>query len=77
MPQKNRKSGKNFKIIIIKARCKGCKLCVTYCPTDTLKMSKETNINGYFVPEVKDIKTCSGCNLCSKYCPDFAIFCEK
>lgn len=71
------KAGKKYSVTIIEDRCKGCKLCVTYCPTGTLEMSKETNPKGYYVPVIVDISTCKGCNLCSKYCPDFAIFCSK
>ena len=77
MPTKSRKSKKIFEVTIIKDRCKGCELCITNCPTDSLEMSKETNIKGYFVPRILDISTCSGCNLCSKLCPDFAIFCSE
>ncbi len=71
------KAKKKYKITIIAERCKGCKLCVTYCPTDTLEMSEKINEKGYFVPQVVNISKCKGCNLCSKYCPDFAIFCEE
>ena len=74
---KNTQPVKKFRIIIIEDRCKGCKLCVSYCPTETLGMSDRTNKKGYFVPEVINIKNCKGCDLCSKYCPDFAIYCEK
>jgi 2-oxoglutarate ferredoxin oxidoreductase subunit delta len=72
-----RRAGKNYKIVILEDRCKGCKLCVSFCPSDTLEMSEKTNVKGYFLPMVVDITTCKGCNLCSKYCPDFAIYCEE
>jgi 2-oxoglutarate ferredoxin oxidoreductase subunit delta len=74
---KSRKpTSKKYKIIIIKDRCKGCKLCVSYCPTETLEMSNEMNVKGYYIPHVVSINRCKGCDLCSKYCPDFAIFSE-
>ena len=72
---KSGKNGSRYKITIIKDRCKGCELCVTYCPTETLNMSKDINEKGYFIPKVKDISRCKGCDQCSKFCPDFAIFC--
>lgn len=75
--KKNKSASKKFSITIIKERCKGCKLCIIYCPTETLEITEELNYNGYFVPRVIDIKSCKGCNLCSKICPDFAIFCTK
>jgi 2-oxoglutarate ferredoxin oxidoreductase subunit delta len=71
------KAKKGYIITIIKDRCKGCKLCVTFCPTGTLKMSKKTNQKGYFLPHVVDISSCKGCELCFKYCPDFAIYCTE
>ena len=71
----NRTTNK-YKITIIKDRCKGCKLCVSYCPMGTLEMSDEMNEKGFNIPRVVSLDTCKGCELCSKYCPDFAIFCE-
>jgi 2-oxoglutarate ferredoxin oxidoreductase subunit delta len=71
-----KRTNKQYVITIIEDRCKGCSLCVTFCPSDTLKVSDEPNQKGVFVPMVVDISTCKGCNLCSKYCPDFAIFCS-
>jgi 2-oxoglutarate ferredoxin oxidoreductase subunit delta len=75
--KKSKVSSRKQDIRIIKDRCKGCQLCVIYCPTDTLIMSDEVNEKGNFVPIVKDINLCKGCNLCFKFCPDFAIFCVK
>ena len=74
---KKKASKKNYKITILEDRCKGCKLCVIYCPTDTLEMSNNVNIKGNFIPKIKNIKACKGCNLCFKFCPDFAIFCTE
>jgi 2-oxoglutarate ferredoxin oxidoreductase subunit delta len=70
------KNQKRYDIFIIEDRCKGCRLCVLYCPTDTLGMSEKVNANGNFVPKIKDISKCKGCKLCFKMCPDFAIFVE-
>ena len=70
-------SKKKYKVTIIKDRCKGCKLCVLFCPSGTLEMSQEINSKGYILPKVVDISKCKGCNLCFKYCPDFAIYCEE
>lgn len=76
-----RKSGKTikprFKVTIIKARCKGCELCVQYCPTDTLEMSKELNEKGNHFAIIKNLNNCKGCEQCYKLCPDFAIYVEK
>jgi 2-oxoglutarate ferredoxin oxidoreductase subunit delta len=55
------------------ARCKGCELCIDYCPTTILEMSSEFNPKGYHFPlVVKD--DCVACQSCFIICPEFAIF---
>ncbi len=73
----NKNTIRRYKITIIKDRCKGCGLCVLYCPKEVLQMSKEINIKGNLIPKVQKKKKCIGCNLCFKFCPDFAIYCSK
>jgi len=48
--------------------CKGCGICITFCPQKVLTMEliKE-------VPVVSDIEKCIGCCFCELRCPDFAI----
>ncbi len=48
--------------------CKGCNVCVTGCPTSTLKLDGANRI------EVTDAGTCVFCGLCEARCPDFAIW---
>ncbi len=57
---------KNVRIKINKNRCKGCEICVAYCPHDVLAMQ-----NGKVY--VKDLSACTACELCEIRCPDFAI----
>ena len=53
-------------------RCKGCEICLTACPTDTLAMSKEVNSKGYhFAQMVND--QCIGCTNCALVCPEAII----
>jgi 2-oxoglutarate ferredoxin oxidoreductase subunit delta len=75
--KKKEKKRKKYQVFILKDRCKGCKLCVLYCPTDTLEMSQDVNINGNFIPRVINLENCKGCNLCFKMCPDFAVYVEE
>jgi 2-oxoglutarate ferredoxin oxidoreductase subunit delta len=49
--------------------CKGCKICVDYCPKKVLVME---NLKA----AVKYPENCSKCDLCEVLCPDFAIFVE-
>ncbi|MBW2564503.1 MAG: 4Fe-4S binding protein [Deltaproteobacteria bacterium] len=52
-------------IHIIESRCKGCGLCVEFCPRGVLKMSDKFN------------SACVGCHFCEEVCPEFAIFCSN
>ena len=54
--------------------CKGCGLCVEFCPTRVLDLGAHFNSKGYEYPEVIKPEACSGCRMCSMICPDFAIF---
>ena len=58
---------KNFEIVVDKARCKKCGICIHFCPKDVLAKDKD----GY--PEVVNKDACIQCMLCELRCPDFAI----
>jgi 2-oxoglutarate ferredoxin oxidoreductase subunit delta len=49
--------------------CKGCEICVTFCPKDVLVME------GGKV-KVARLEDCIKCMLCELRCPDFAITVE-
>ena len=59
--------------------CKGCELCVHFCPKGLIRMSSRFNSRGYRVSEVSsngdsdDKPKCTGCALCARICPDVAI----
>jgi len=67
------KATKPFTVLVNKERCKGCEYCVSFCPTQALKMSDETNAKGYLLPCMADESKCLGCGLCEAICPDFAL----
>ena len=54
--------------------CKGCELCVHFCPKNLIDMADGFNSKGYqFARLVDEEQACSGCALCAKICPDVAI----
>jgi 2-oxoglutarate ferredoxin oxidoreductase subunit delta len=54
-------------------RCKGCGLCVLYCPRANLRLSQELNMQGNSHVEMIDAAACNACGICFRMCPDVAI----
>ena len=48
--------------------CKGCGLCIAFCPTGTLVLGTNNRPRAIY-PE-----KCTGCRWWELHCPDFAIF---
>lgn len=46
--------------------CKGCGICVEFCPNQVLILGRQH-------AEVVNIEACTACKLCEIRCPDFAI----
>lgn len=57
---------KPARIEIIEKYCKGCHICVEFCPKSVLEMRG-------FVVGVKNLDACIKCMQCELRCPDFAI----
>jgi 2-oxoglutarate ferredoxin oxidoreductase subunit delta len=60
-------------IEIIQDWCKGCELCVKYCPVQALKMGEEINKRGVYPPVLVEDNECNYCRLCELICPDLAL----
>ena len=54
-------------------RCKGCSLCMEYCPGHAINLTNRLNLKGYFVAAFEDKKECTGCAVCAVMCPEVAI----
>ena len=60
-------------VFVRKEHCKGCELCIEFCPKSVLARSKDFNAKGYHYPVVTG-KRCINCRLCVTVCPEFAVF---
>jgi len=56
--------------------CKGCGLCIEFCPKKVYELSNRLNSKGYQLPDIVRPEDCSECGLCEFYCPEFAIVYE-
>jgi 2-oxoglutarate ferredoxin oxidoreductase subunit delta len=69
MEKKDVKAGEiaNEKVVIKPAWCKGCGICVAFCPAKALTLENEKVV-------MKDPDKCIECGMCELRCPDYAIY---
>lgn len=60
-------------ITIDPERCKGCALCIEFCPKKLITLSDKLNTKGYFIAAFNDGTECTGCATCAVMCPEVAI----
>lgn len=58
---------------ITQERCKGCSLCIEFCPKNAISLSDKLNMKGYLVAMFNEENDCTGCATCAVVCPDVAI----
>lgn len=63
----------NFLLIIDEERCKGCELCVEFCPKGVLALASGLNRFGHHPATVVRQEDCTGCLACVVMCPDACI----
>lgn len=66
--KKTEGSKPKVKILINEDWCKGCGICIEFCPNEVLKPA---GFQGK--PTVTDPTLCNKCLMCEVRCPDFAI----
>jgi 2-oxoglutarate ferredoxin oxidoreductase subunit delta len=67
VPQKA-KRGPRGQVIIFGMWCKGCGLCIEFCPTSVLAFNEWNEQPVVVAPE-----KCTACHWCDTHCPDLAI----
>ncbi len=53
--------------------CKGCQICISFCPKDVISPSDRLNASGYLPVLLDDSGVCTGCAICAVVCPEVAI----
>jgi len=61
------------KIKINQDKCKGCFLCMSFCPKGLIKKSVKLNKRGLNFVEFDSAGDCIGCMQCALICPDCCI----
>ena len=72
VPLSPAKKGPRGEVIIFAKWCKGCHICVEFCPTGVLAMDPDENHPRVIAPE-----KCTACHFCDTHCPDLAIVVKK
>ena len=72
------KKTKKGKIDVDRERCKGCYLCIEFCPNHRIRVDDALNKKGYYPARFmensnEDEKGCIGCAQCALVCPEVAI----
>lgn len=67
------KSNTKGSIEIDQALCKGCQICIGFCPKGSIVASDTLNAAGYQPASFVDNGECTGCAICAVVCPDVCI----
>lgn len=62
---------RGHRFTVIRDFCKGCRICVEFCPTGTLELDDR------FKVAVAHPEKCIACRMCEYRCPDLAIYVQK
>ncbi|MFH1523990.1 MAG: 4Fe-4S dicluster domain-containing protein [Chloroflexota bacterium] len=66
------KKGPRGQVTIYATWCKGCHICVEFCPPKILAMDPGENYPRVVLPD-----KCTACHFCDTHCPDLAIVVKK
>jgi len=60
-------------IVIDSELCKGCQICIAFCPRNSISASEDINAAGYFPVVFNNDGQCTGCATCALVCAEVAI----
>ena len=67
-----------FNVTFNVERCKGCEICVEFCPNKILWLDRNyLNQAGIHPAMITNQEECIGCTNCALMCPDAIISIEK
>jgi len=58
---------------VLEKYCKGCGLCVPFCPRGILSLAKEVDERGVHRVCANPSIECTACGNCAAMCPDAAL----
>lgn len=67
-PVAAKKKRRRGRVSVFSNWCKGCGLCVAFCPMKVLEQNEDGKVT------VAHPEQCTACRWCELHCPDFAIF---
>ena len=53
--------------------CKGCGLCIDFCPKECFAISDRLSHRGLPLADIVQPEKCNACGVCGWMCPEFAI----
>ena len=66
------KTGPRGELTIYATWCKGCHICVEFCPPKVLEINPTDDH-----PVIAHPERCTACHFCDTHCPDLAIVVRK
>ena len=66
-----RRKGPRGRVHVFDNWCKGCGICIAFCPQQVFEMDDEGR------PVIAHPEKCTACHWCDTHCPDFAIVVTK
>ncbi len=60
-------------VVFARERCKGCGLCIRFCPKGIIVPDDRINTSGFHPATVVEIDKCTACAICAMMCPDLVI----